>query len=299
MSITKPMLAPNEATDIKTLTYPIMGTPKYDGIRAITKSGVAKSRKFKDLPNLHIQSFMKGLPDNLDGEIMVDGFTFNQIQSAVMRSDGTPDFKFYVFDYIDAKGLEVPYLERMKTLGSLALPPFCRKVLPVIINNEAELLGFETAMLAQGFEGAMLRSINGPYKCGRATLRQGWLLKLKRFMDSEAVVVGFEEQMENTNEKTVDELGHSKRSKHQAGMVGKDTLGKFLVQEVGNTPWNGLEFAIGTGDGLTADLRQHIWDNREEYLGKIITYKYQPHGTKDLPRIPVWKGFRDPGDIGE
>jgi DNA ligase-1 len=125
------------------------------------------------------------------------------------------------------------------------------------------------------------------------------LLKLKRFMDSEAVVVGFEEQMENTNEKTVDELGHSKRSKHQAGMVGKDTLGKFLVQEVGNTPWNGLEFAIGTGDGLTADLRQHIWDNREEYLGKIITHKYQPHGTKDLPRIPVWKGFRDPGDIGE
>jgi len=80
-------------------------------------------------------------------------------------------------------------------------------------------------------------------------------------------------------------------------MVGKGTLGKFLVREVGDVPWKDREFAIGTGEGLTQLLRQQIWDAKETYLGKIVTYKYQPHGVKDLPRLPIWKGFRDKRDM--
>jgi DNA ligase-1 len=143
----------------------------------------------------------------------------------------------------------------------------------------------------------MLRTPNSPYKQGRSTLKEGWLLKVKRFKDSEAEIIGFEEQMENTNEKTKDELGHSKRSSHKAGMVGKGTLGKFLVREIGSTPWFGREFAIGTGEGLTNELRQEIWDNRDKHLGKILTYKYQVHGIKELPRLPISKGFRDERDM--
>jgi len=28
-------------------------------------------------------------------------------------------------------------------------------------------------------------------------------------------------------------------------------------------------------------------------MGKIITFKYQLYGTKDKPRMPIFKGFRD------
>jgi len=78
-------------------------------------------------------------------------------------------------------------------------------------------------------------------------------------------------------------------------MVPADTLGEFHVRDV----TTGLEFRVGTGEGLTKELRKTIWDARDEYVGKIITYKYQPHGVKELPRFPVFKGFRHSDDMSE
>lgn len=298
--ITKPMkgdeLEIDNDAQLDKLKYPLLGTPKLDGIRALRLLGQTLSASFKDIPNQHIQATMHNLPNGLDGELIVPGLPFNLISSAVMSESGTPNFCYYVFDYVSA-ALTEPYKSRMDKLAKLTLPAFCVKVLPTVLNNKDELIAFEKKCLSEGYEGIMVRTPDSPYKCGRATLKQGWLLKVKRFKDSECVVIGFEEQMENTNEATTDELGRTKRSKHKAGMVGKNTLGKFLVREIGDTHWKGREFGIGTGEGLTAELRQHIWDNRDEYMGKIIVYKYQLHGTKDLPRLPIWKGFRDPRDM--
>jgi DNA ligase-1 len=239
---------------------------------------------------------MASLQEGLDGELIVNADSFNQVQSGIMSEDGEPDFQFCVFDYV-SKGLDQPYKDRIAALNKLVLPSFCRKLIPTKINNKEELIAYEKKCLDEGHEGIMIRSPDGPYKCGKATVKQGWLLKVKRFKDSEAVIIGFEEQEENTNEKTVNELGKSERSKHKAGMVLKDTLGKFLVREIGETHWKGKEFAIGTGKGLTVLLRKEVWDNKEKYLGKIVTYKYQAHGVKDLPRLPIWKSFRDPRDM--
>jgi DNA ligase-1 len=300
MIITRPMkgeeLELNEESARTYNQFPVYGTPKFDGIRAVQGDNRTLSSSFKDIPNLHIQEQMKVLPPGVDGELILDNTTFSNISSAVMSSDGKPNFVFCAFDYVSTS-LNEPYLERIKKLEALSLPTFCRKVIPTKINSFEELVAYEQLCLDQGYEGIMIRSPDGPYKCGKATVKQGWLLKVKRFKDSECKIIGFEEQQENTNEKTVDELGKSKRSKHQAGMVGKGTLGKFLVEEIGDTHWKGKTFAIGTGDGLTAELRQQIWDNRDSYVGKIIVYKYQMHGTKDLPRLPIWKGFRDPRDM--
>lgn len=300
--IKKPMRA-SDMTDKSKLRWPQAMTPKVDGIRCLRLDNKTMSRTFKLIKNQHIQDTMKGLINGLDGEIVTfnpDGSmrTFNEIQSDVMSEDGTPNFQYWVFDYVTTS-LTEPYMIRMEKLGSLALPTYCKKLLPWIANNEEEMTRFEEQFLAQGFEGGMLRLLDGPYKCGKSTEREGFLLKLKRFKDSEAVIIGFEEQLENTNEAEKDAFGRTKRSKHQDNMVPKDTLGKFLVREIGDTAWKGQEFAVGTGKGLTMVLRQQIWDNKKDYLGKIITYKYQPHGTKDLPRIPIWKGFRDSSDIEE
>lgn len=297
--ISKPMLS-GTLEDPKDAKFPALVTPKLDGIRCLKLGGKTVSRTFKLIPNRYIQAMMTIVPDDLDGELITfnaDGSmrTFNQIQSDVMSEDGEPNFQYWTFDYFP--DITVPYVKRMENLGKLALPPFCKKLLPWVVNNEEELLKFEEMVLGQRYEGVMLRGMNSPYKCGRSTLREGYLLKMKRFLDSEAIVIGFIEQMENQNEATEDELGHTKRSSHKDNMVPKNTLGKFLVRELGDTPWKGEEFGVGTGEGLTAELRKEIWDNRSRYLGKIITYKYQPHGIKNLPRLPIWRGFRDEKDL--
>ena len=297
--IKKPMLSATIDSENKhLLRFPLMASPKIDGIRCLIRDGACVSRTFKPIPNVHVRSTMEaGLKDlQLDGELMVKGAAFNKVQSGIMKASGTPDFEYWVFDYIP-DGLSIPYYKRMEQLGALKLPPFCKKVLPVMINSMDELDKIQEVWLAQGFEGVMLRHMVGPYKCGRSTFKEHYLMKLKEFVDSEAKVVGFEEQLENTNEATIDELGHTKRSTHQENMVPKGTLGKFIVEEIGDTAWRGQTFPVGTGEGLTAELRQEIWDNRDKYLGKIITYKYQSYGVLNLPRLPIWRGFRSEDDL--
>jgi len=142
----------------------------------------------------------------------------------------------------------------------------------------------------------MIRDPQGPYKNGRSTEREGWLLKLKRFVDSEARVTGFVEQLHNANEATINELGSTARSSAKAGLVPAGTLGKFLAVDV-NGRFPGLELKIGTGKGLTLALRNEIWNNQAKYMGKLVKYRFQEIGVKDAPRIPVWLGFRDPDDM--
>ena len=66
------------------------------------------------------------------------------------------------------------------------------KIIPLpgkVINDYDQILDYEKRILEDGFEGVMLRSPLGKYKMGRSTLKEGILLKLKRFEDAEATVV--------------------------------------------------------------------------------------------------------------
>ena len=156
--IKKPMLAEN-AEDISAIKFPVACTPKLDGIRCLKINGQALSRKFKAIPNRYIREMLEQqCPDGLDGELMIKNANFNSVQSGVMSEDGKPDFEYWVFDYVDASGLHTPYMNRMEGLGRLALPPFCKKVLPWIANSVDELNRIEAQWLAQGFEGVMMRS---------------------------------------------------------------------------------------------------------------------------------------------
>jgi len=98
--------------------------------------------------------------------------------------------------------------------------------------------------------------------------------------------------MKNTNEATVDKLGHTKRSSHQANMIPMNTLGGFIVKDIES----GVEFRVGTGRGLDIPLRKEYGVRRFIYW-KILKYKSQPYGEKDKPRLPVFIGFRDTKDM--
>lgn len=307
MSITKPMLAASmqdskgNMMSLSDLKYPLMASIKLDGIRCLRVNGQTLSRSFKPIPNLYVQKMMSTLPDGLDGELVTynaDGSlrTFNQIQSDIMSEDGQPNFKFEIFDCVTSS-IDEPFASRYLFLSTMIhkLPSFCSLVVHVTINNEAELQAYEDKVVAEGHEGVMIRSLTGKYKCGRATFKSQDLIKIKRFVDSEAIIIGFEEKLRNENEAETDELGHTKRSSAKAGLVPAGTLGTLLVRDIKDR----REFGIGTYKGLKKEDLQEIWDNRDKYLGKIVKYQYQLVGTKDNPRIPSFQGFRDERDMSE
>ena len=128
------------------------------------------------------------------------------------------------------------------------LPEFAHveKILPVEIRDAVQLADFEEQCLSDGYEGVMVRTPDSPYKCGRSTEREGWLLKIKRFDDAEAVILETYEGMSNQNEAQRDAFGRTKRSSAQAGKIGRGELGGFVVR----IPETGVEFRLGYTLGL-------------------------------------------------
>jgi len=286
MGIRKPMLA-GKCSDTSKLTYPLLATPKLDGVRALIINGRAMSRTFKEIPNKHISIILQGLPDGLDGELMCDNAEFSEITGNVMREDGIPDFYYAVFDYFS----DEPYNKRMENLKKLKCPEFIRKILPVEIENEEELLAYEADCLRNGYEGVMTRLPSGPYKQGRSTEKEQFLLKIKRFADSEAKILEIVEKTNNENVKEKDAFGRSKRSSAMAGLVLAGTMGALKVKDIKT----GIEFGIGSG--FNDEFRAEVWANQKKYIGKIIKYKSQEIGAKDAPRFPVYLGMRDKRDM--
>jgi DNA ligase-1 len=162
---------------------------------------------------------------------------------------------------------------------------------PITLENEAQLEQIEAQWLAQGYEGVMMRHTSGPYKCGRSSMNEGYLMKLKRFSDAEAVVIGFQEEMFNANVAMKDAFGRTKRSSHAGNKTGKGTLGALIVRRESD----GVEFNVGTGmDNAT---RLEIWENQGKYLNQLVKYKWFQVGTDERPRHPVFLGFRDINDL--
>lgn len=290
----KPMLAAT-VDDVSLLTFPLMASPKLDGVRAVIIDGVVMSRNLKPIPNKHVQKlFGKKKYNGLDGELIAGNpwgsDAFRKTGRAVMSIEGTPMVTFYVFD-----STAKPYDLYCKRLTSLCDVVEGSKGICIvqsdIVNDVNRLDELEHQYLLKGYEGVMLRTLNGLYKFGRSTFKEAYLMKLKRFKDSEAEVIGFEEQMRNANEAEKDALGRTKRSTKKAGMVPKATLGAILARDV----VTGVEFGIGSGFDDATKL--DIWRNRDAVMGKFVKYRFFPSGSKDKPRFPVFLGFRDPIDM--
>lgn len=296
MSIKKPMLAAGltEEKHFQAIAkhYPLLASRKIDGIRCLIHPEHGPcTRTFKAIPNDYIRSELERLDITyLDGELVTrnpDGSlrTFNEIQGDVMRVAGRPDFELIAFDYF--KFPNAPFHARLSELGTMIgvlEDPRVQYLHHEEVIDEHELHAQLGLAMGQGYEGLMLRHRHGEYKEGRSTVNQAWLLKVKVFEDAEGTIIGFEERMHNANEATKDLLGHTERSSHQENLVPMGTLGAVIL----DTEWGELK----VGSGFDDALRKQIWNDRGHYLGKTVTFTYQPFGQKDKPRFPVFKGFR-------
>ena len=302
----KPMLA-GKATDDqieKLFTKgPMEASFKLDGIRCMIQDGVALSRSLKPIRNKHVQSVIGRKEFNgFDGELTVgepiNSDVYRNTCSHVMSENKKFEFSFWVFDYFLNNDI---YKNRKKEISFLK-QVILQKLIPEhdhtlkmlgtkTINNMKELEEYELACLEIGYEGVILRDPNAKYKHGRSTVKEGGLIKVKRFNDSEARILDMEEQMKNNNEKKVNELGRGQRSSHKANKTPKGTLGALIVKDV----HSGALFNIGTG--FTNIVRDHLWKYKNGLIGEIVKYKYFSIGVKDAPRHPVYLGMRDSIDM--
>ena len=297
-----PMLA--AAADLKKIQYPVLGFPKIDGIRAVIHDKRPLSRKLITLPNKFIQGFFNHDHfQGLDGELVVgapsDPLCIKHTTSGVMSHEGEPDFTFYVFDKWDIGHYRfedrlAAAATRVNQISGAARRPRLRHLNGVLIKREDDLLEYEARQLEEGFEGIILRSPDGLYKHGRSTVREGGLLKLKRFLDSEALVLEVIEEQFNGNEAQKDNLGRTKRSSAKAGKVGKGRAGALRVRDLKTE----VEFEVGTG--LTdADKAEWWawWCLGSQRPARYVKYKYFPVGMQERPRHPVYLSWRHPMDL--
>jgi DNA ligase-1 len=277
--------------DLNYLRYPCLGSPKIDGIRCVIPEGRAKTKTMKDVPNDYIRECLRGIPFKPDGEIIVGDPTaedcFKRTSSGVMSKDGEPDFKLYMFDQVD---FSLGYLRRYHNLKKI-ISPFTVRLQHKIIHSEEEFLAFEQENIDLGYEGTIIRSLHGLYKCGRSTPKEGYLWKYKRFRDSEAEILDFIAFQKNTNISTVNDVGNKRKSTTKENLIKLDKLGALLVRDI----YNGKVFPVGSG--LNDEDRDYIWKNRSTLLGSFIKYKYFDVGAYKLPRHPVYLGPRNILDI--
>ena len=293
----KPMLAVDAEMD--KVKFPMLVSVKLDGIRALIVDGVVMSRNMTPFPNKQLQAKF-GRPEfnNFDGEL-IDGpptakDAFARSQSVTKSHDKkVHTTMFYVFDIV----CDLPFQERVakvsKTIMDLDTKRICSIVQQQRVENVEELVCMEDKVVEAGWEGLMGRSLESPYKHGRSTVKEGYLLKFKRFSDDEAQVLGAIEQERNDNVATTDALGHTKRASLKGNMVGKGTLGAFQVKIL-TGKFKDVTMTIGTG--WTAAERHELWTSYME-LGDpeafarkwgVINFKHQPSGADKAPRFPIF-----------
>jgi DNA ligase-1 len=324
--MSKESYAPLLAADFDTkfpLTFPVMGSPKLDGIRCIMRDGMPWTRSLKKpVPNKHIQETLSCLP-NFDGELLYGdpcaASCCANSQSVVM-SASKPEledgWRYHIFDYASDDFKDEPFESRyMRAKEWLA-------EIPHLTNNPASverlvLVEHKTLwsqdevdeeldrLLKLGHEGLMIRSLSGRYKWGRSTAKEGILIKLKQWEDAEGIITAVHEEMENKNEAKKNALGKQERSSHKANKVGKGILGKYTVRtymapdfrfgiDKKNVPGAvAVEFDLGAAANSTREERAAAWETAQERVGKTVTFKYQYTTGVEAPRCPVFKLIRE------
>ena len=305
--------------------YPLIASPKVDGIRGLTidfgyvppppQLTTVVSRTLKPIRNPHVQRIIGALPPGFDGELVAldrdNNHSFHESSSVIMDGQGGENWIYYVLDYISPFARTNQWLDPNYPGGGkfyhryedrlacrdLALMKHINKHIRLleyrVVNNANELMDYDNFNIERGFEGTCVRAPHSPYKFGRSTVKEGWLMKIKQFVDSEAVIIGYDELMRNQNEAKENELvAGLRRHTNKDGLIPGGTLGGLIVRDLKT----GMEF--GVGSGLNTTLRAELWKNHDKLIGRVIKYKHQPHGAFEKPRIPIFIGFRDKDDIG-
>jgi ATP-dependent DNA ligase len=272
-----PMLAHPFTKRKHNITYPAYVQRKFDGVRCLAvlnsdKTVTLLSRKGKEFPHLeHIKKDVLANNKNqslvLDGELYSDTLTFQELVGLVKRVTLKPgndkqmlEVSLRVYDCVNTRktdDFQVRYLDITEiTHGA----KYLSLVENILVDNEAQIHEAQRKFVEEGYEGAMVRNLNGPYAIGK---RSPDLQKVKTFLDGEYEIVGFSEATGN-----------------DAGTV---------IWEC-KTP-EGLTFRVRPRG--TREARTEQYQNGNDYIGKQLTVRYQELTDDGVPRFPVGITIRD------
>lgn len=302
----KRTMQPTDA-DLTKLRYPCLVSVKYDGVKAVRFNGALRGRSFKQYRNNYLNLiFDKPEFEGFEGEIVVGYDLFaddlcRSTTSSVNSFEGTPIYGWLLYDYVTEETVSLPYWHRLAKLDEYlnTLPVDITPIQHYIqivgiktVNNEEELLNFESRYLAKGAEGVIIRDGNSLYKQGRTTVNSQEVLRLKRYQDEEGIVLEIIEGNHNENEAEINELGLTSRSSHKANLVPNCMVGSLIVKSSAT----GQIDTISAGK-MTHDERKYYFENQNEIIGSIVKYKHFATGVKDKKRFPRFIGFRSPTDM--
>lgn len=285
----RPMLA-CPAT-LEDLVFPCVGFFKYDGFRALLTGKGLLSRKLKPIPNLAVRAWLQssGLM-HLDGELIHgehDKDVFNRTSSIITTRDAPRDgVRYIIFDWFGDPA-QPPYRSRWAHLKLLRLPPGVETAHTQMLHDLRQAREFEALAISMKFEGIVTRALDGPYKMGRSTMTQQWMMKVKRFEDTECRILKVLPRTKNANARKTNALGYSERSKKKAGLVPISEVGKFVVRELKT----GVVFKCAPGI-LTQAQRRELWRARARLPGKIARVRVQREGAQKKPRFGRFYGLR-------
>lgn len=258
----------------------IIAIRENDQVSFFTRAG----QRYEGLVDLE-QEMLEAFPDGtvLDGEITIlenKGIPSKEAYKQAMkitRADGPKHgLKMLVFDAMSLEEWKNQkcthdYIERRLLLAGLFkygpkktdLTFF--ELLPELYRgyDTSKVLELLDEAIANQEEGVMINICDAPYEFGRT-----WnLMKVKKMNTLDLEVIGYEEG--------------------SGRLTG--TLGALLVRyKNGNT--------VKVGSGFTDELRQVIWTNPKDMIGKIIEVQYFEETTNAdggiSLRFPVFKDFR-------
>lgn len=250
------LLAEVYAADVDVTQYWV--SEKFDGVRAQWNGRILRFRNGGRVPApAWFTENFPALP--LDGELWMGRNQFDAISGTVRRIEPVDSewrqVQYLVFELPGANGDFSARVALLQTLVAQAAVPWLHAVEQTRVTDRAALMKRLDAVIHQHGEGLMLHRADAPYLTGRSDA----LLKLKPWLDAEAVVVG-------------DLPG---KGKYQ-GMTGA------LLMEMAD----GKRFRLGSG--LTDSLRRH-----PPPPGTRITYRYQQLTKKGVPRFPHYLRVRE------
>jgi hypothetical protein len=278
-SVPLPMLAHKWPEKAKYVTFPCYVQPKFDGTRTIAVCGLKAgtpclfSRQRKAYPHLeHIQAVVQQLPKGLllDGELYRHDLDFNQIVGTIKKKTLTKAdeskhalIQLHCYDLVDVEKtfeerfglLKKVFADYKKVIGDVLVLCPTEKV-----TKKEELQTKHDEYVADGYEGLMVRNALGLYDVGN---RSTDLLKMKEFQDDEFEIVGF-----------YDGEGGEK------GLI----IWRLKTKE-------GKLF--GCRPHGTHESRAELFKHGKEYVGKMLTVRYQELTPDGIPRFPVGIAVRD------
>jgi DNA ligase-1 len=309
----KPLLATNY--DEKKLVFPLGAQPKIDGVRGLTTEGHLTGRSLKKHKNKYTTAFYS-IPEyaHLDGELAAQDERHSDLcritSSALSTIKGEPFTFWHVFDCLRKEVVAAPYVERHKYLTQLIAYEQSQgrcthaRVVPMTIcETLGELLRLDEQWLEMGYEGTIIRGLNAPHKEGRSTVLQGQLLRIKRFIEAEALVLAIEEGNANENVAQTNELGRTFRTSHKDNKVPNGHVGNMHCEVLVDVVWEDV-VVLSAGQIITVSpgnmdhgMRKHYFDNPSELVGHGIKFKFFPKGIKDKPRFPTYVCHRSAEDM--